>query len=73
MLTSSPAGTTYVQGTDYSVDARTGLITQIAGGALTATEAVLVTYTYYSGTPYVAGTDYAIDPINGVATALAGG
>ena len=73
VLTSSPAGTTYVQGTDYSVDARTGLITQIAGGALTATEAVLVTYTYYSGTPYVAGTDYASDEINGVVTALAGG
>jgi len=73
VLTSSPAGTTYVQGTDYSVDARTGLITQIAGGALTPAEAVLVTYTYYSGTPYVAGTDYAIDAINGVATALSGG
>ncbi len=73
VLTSSPAGTTYVQGTDYSADPRTGLITQIAGGALTATEAVLATYTYYSGAPYVAGTDYESDEINGVVAAIAGG
>ena len=73
VLTSSPAGTTYTQGTDYSPDARTGLITRLSGGALSATEAVLVSYNYYSGAPYVPGTDYQSDMVNGVVTALAGG
>lgn len=47
VVTSSPAGTTYVAGTDYEVDAVTGLITSVAGGALAAgTVATLVDYTY---------------------------
>jgi hypothetical protein len=46
MVTSSPSGTTYVAGTDYVVDAVTGLITSVAGGALAAgTVATLVDYT----------------------------
>lgn len=73
VLTSNPAGTTYVQGTDYSVDARTGLITRLTGGAITPTGAILVSYSYYSGTPYVAGTDYSADMVNGVVTLTAGG
>jgi uncharacterized protein len=34
VVTSNPAGTTYIQGTDYSVDTRTGLVSRIIGGAL---------------------------------------
>jgi phage tail sheath protein FI len=68
VLTSDPAGTTYVQGTDYSVNARTGLVTRLNGGALNATEAVLVSYSYYSGTPYAADSDYIADQVNGVLT-----
>ena len=73
VLTSNPAGTTYVQGTDYAVDARSGLITQLAGDAITPTEAILVGYSYYSGAPYTAGTDYSADMVNGVAALEAGG
>jgi phage tail sheath protein FI len=73
VVTSNPAGTTYVQGTDYTVDARTGLITRLASGALTATEAVLAGYSYYSGTAYSSSADYSADLVNGVATLRAGG
>jgi phage tail sheath protein FI len=68
VVTSSPAGTTYVQGTDYLADTRTGLISRIIGGALGATSPVLATYSYYSGTPYTAATDYVLDAVNGVLT-----
>lgn len=52
-VTSSPAGTTYVSGTDYTVDATLGLLTTVAGGALAAgTVEVLVTYTYAAKTGY---------------------
>ena len=73
VVTSDPAGTTYVQGTDYSVNALTGLISRLAGGAIGATEEVLVSYTYYSGAPYVAGHDYNTDLVNGVVTLASGG
>jgi phage tail sheath protein FI len=73
VVTSSPAGTTYVQGTDYTVDAVTGVVSQIATGAITATQAVLVSYSYYSGTAYVSGTDYTPDLRNGVVAMTAGG
>ncbi|MGH7839888.1 MAG: hypothetical protein ACREQC_19030, partial [Candidatus Binataceae bacterium] len=66
VLTSSPVGKTYVQGTDYTLDARTGLVSIIAGGAISNTQPVLVSYTYYSGSPYSASTDYTLDPVNGV-------
>jgi hypothetical protein len=53
MVTSSPSGTTYVAGTDYVVDAVTGLITSVAGGALAAgTVATLVDYTKAAQTDY---------------------
>lgn len=52
-VTSSPAGTTYVNGTDYTFDAVTGLITSVAGGALAAgAVATLVDYTYAALTDY---------------------
>ena len=72
VVTSDPAGTTYVQGTDYTIDAVTGLVSQLAEGAIGATEEVLVSYSYYSGTAYVAGADYQTDLINGVVTLAAG-
>jgi uncharacterized protein len=72
VVTSNPAGTTYVQGTDYLVDARTGLVTRVAGGGIGATAAVLASYSYYSGTHYTAQTDYAADCVNGVLTLLTG-
>lgn len=53
VVTSSPAGTTYVNGTDYTYDAHTGLITSVAGGALAAgTVATLVDYTYAAQADY---------------------
>ncbi len=73
VVTSSPAGTTYVQGTDYSVDPRTGAISRIAGGAITPSQTVLVSYSYYSGTPYSAATDYTSDTVNGVVSATTSG
>ena len=52
-VTSSPVGTTYVNGTDYEYDATLGLITSKAGGALAAgTVATLVDYTYAAQTDY---------------------
>ncbi|MGH7986947.1 MAG: phage tail sheath family protein [Candidatus Binataceae bacterium] len=72
VVTSSPAGTTYTQGPDYTVDQMTGMITLTAGGAITATAAVLVSYSYYSGQPFDLGTDYTVDMINGVVTLQAG-
>jgi Bacteriophage tail sheath protein len=71
-VTSDPAGTTYVQGTDYSVNAVTGLISRLTGGAIGAAQEVSVNYNYYSGTPYVSGHDYNIDLINGVVTLASG-
>src|SRR3984957_14899069 len=73
VVTSNPAGTTYIQGTDYTVDSRTGLITRLSAGALGANTAVLASYSYYSGTAYSAVHDYATDAVNGVVTTVPGG
>jgi uncharacterized protein len=43
-VTSDPAGTTYVQGIDYTVNPVTGLISRLASGAAGAT--VIVSFTY---------------------------
>jgi len=66
VVTSDPAGTTFVQGTDYAVDARSGLISRLGTGAIGTTQEVLVSYSYYSGSPYISGQDYNADLINGV-------
>jgi phage tail sheath protein FI len=66
VLTSSPAGTTYVQGTDYLVDTRTGLVTRLTGSAIGATGVVLANYSYYSGTAFVTARDYVPDLVNGI-------
>lgn len=73
VITSNPTGTTYVQGTDYAVDGRTGLISTVGRGAITSTESVLVSYSYYSGAPYSAITDYSADLVNGIVTTNANG
>jgi hypothetical protein len=46
VVTSDPAGTTYVLGTDYSVDAVTGRIYIIPGGGIADDDDILVDYTY---------------------------
>jgi len=50
-VTSDPAGTTYVLGTDYTLDTTLGLITPIAGRA-TVDADVLITYTYAAQANY---------------------
>jgi hypothetical protein len=50
-VTSDPAGTTYALNTDYLYDAKLGLFTSVAGGALAAgTVDCLVDYTYAAKT-----------------------
>jgi uncharacterized protein len=71
-VTSDPAGTTYVQGTDYTVNPVTGLISRLASGAVGATEEVLAGYSYYSGAAFEEDRDYTADLINGVITLPAG-
>lgn len=44
VVTSDPAGTTYVADTDYEIDDKLGLVRAIEGGALSAATAVLVSY-----------------------------
>lgn len=49
VVTSNPAGTTYVAGTDYTLDAVNGVVTIIptgAGGHITAGASVLVAFNY---------------------------
>lgn len=46
VVTSDPAGTTYVAGTDYTVDAINGVVTLIAGGGISAGATVLVSFNY---------------------------
>lgn len=49
-VTNTAENTTYVAGTDYEIDLRLGRIRRLAGGAITATQEVLVNYTYSSYT-----------------------
>lgn len=47
VVTSNPAGTTYVEGTDYVIDYELGKIRAIAAGAIDAND-VLVDYSYHA-------------------------
>jgi len=47
VVTSNPAGTTYVEGTDFVIDYEYGKIKHLAAGAVGAND-VLVTYTYHA-------------------------
>lgn len=51
-VTTSPAGTTYVEGTDYTLDAKLGLLTIIATGSITEADDLLVTYTHAAESGY---------------------
>jgi hypothetical protein len=73
VATSNPSGTTFAQGTDYTINARSGVISRVATGAIGATQSVLVSYAYYSGSAYSAPADYIADLVNGVATLQSGG
>jgi uncharacterized protein len=73
VVTSDPAGTTYVQGTDYVVNTRDGLVTRVPEGNIGPTESVLTSYSYYSGVPYSATEDYSVDLVNGVVGLKPGG
>lgn len=44
VVTDSPATSTYVEDTDYSVDYSTGVVTRLTGGAIAAEATVLVDY-----------------------------
>lgn len=45
-VTSDPAGTTYTEGTDYAIDYANGKILAITGGGISASDGILVDYTY---------------------------
>lgn len=63
VVTSSPAGTTFVEGTDYIVDYQAGMIMLApSGGAIAAAATVLVSYNWGAPTRSVAGTIVNLDP-----------
>lgn len=63
VVTSSPAGTTYVEGKDYVVDYQAGMIMlPTAGGAIAAAATVLVSYNWGAPARSVAGTIANLDP-----------
>jgi hypothetical protein len=62
VVTSSPAGTTYVEGSDYMVDYQAGLIMlPPSGGTIAAAATVLVSYNWGGPTRSVAGTVINLD------------
>jgi hypothetical protein len=63
VVTSSPAGTTYVEGKDYVVDYPAGMIMlPPSGGAIAAAATVLVSYNWGAPTRSVPGTVVNLDP-----------
>ncbi len=63
VVTSSPAGTTYVEGKDYVVDYPAGMIMLApSGGSIASAATVLVSYNWGASTRPVAGTVMNIDP-----------
>jgi hypothetical protein len=62
VVTSSPAGTTYVEGRDYAVDYQAGLIMlPPSGGTIAAAATVLVSYNWGAPARSVAGTIINLD------------
>ena len=62
VVTSSPAGTTYVEGSDYVVDYQAGLIMlPPSGGTIAAAATVLVSYNWGGPARSVAGTIMNLD------------
>jgi hypothetical protein len=61
-VTSSPAGTTYVEGSDYVADYQAGLIMlPPSGGTIAAAATVLVSYNWGAPARSVAGTIMNLD------------
>ena len=52
VVTSDPAGTTYVETTDYIVDNELGLITITSGGSISENDSLLVDYDYAAKSGY---------------------
>jgi hypothetical protein len=62
VVTSSPAGTTYLEGKDYAVDFQAGLVMLApSGGAIAAAATVLVSYNWGAPARSVAGTIINLD------------
>jgi hypothetical protein len=62
VVTSSPAGTTYVEGSDYLVDYQAGLLMlPPSGGTIAAAATVLVSYNWGGPARSVAGTIRNLD------------
>lgn len=51
-VTTSPAGTTYVEDTDYTIDTTLGLFTIISTGSISESDALLIDYTYAAESGY---------------------
>jgi hypothetical protein len=62
IVTSSPAGTTYVEGTDYVVAYQAGLVMRVSGGAIAAGAQILISYNWGAPTRSVAGRIVNLDP-----------
>src|SRR4029077_16202901 len=55
-------GTIYVEGTDYVVDYKAGLVMLIEGGGIAAAETVFIDYNWGAPTRSVAGRIVGLDP-----------
>lgn len=51
-VTTSPAGTTYVEDTDYKIDSALGLFTIISTGSISEDDALLIDYSYAAESGY---------------------
>ena len=69
VVTNGSGSTTYTEGTDYTVDYVNGLIYQKTGGAITAGEALLVSYSYCDPSK-VADSDLVGSATNSVYTGM---
>ena len=70
-LTSTDASVTYTEGTDYTLEAATGLVTRLADGAIPAGGSVLASYVYADPSKVTAGDIIGGIDADGVATGLA--
>jgi hypothetical protein len=62
VVTSSPAGTTYVEGTDYVVDYEAGLVIRTPSSGFAAAASVLISYNWGAPTRSIAGRIVNLDP-----------
>ncbi len=62
VVTSSPAGTTYVEGTDYVVDYQAGLVIRTPSSSFAVGASVLISYNWGAPTRSVAGRIVNLDP-----------